>query len=295
LQQIHTLLKNTYYRGVKGVKKRGFIYFNSEKIIDVGEEARPEYDFSELVIDYGFKAYAMHGYSVVASLTNYPFRGIGRIDLTIYSRDELEKIVHAALYELIMNGVSLPATIIRDENEVEAIINVLKRNNIKAIIFAEEGIISKYKGLYSISICGEKLIYEGKIIGDTKKAICKPQTINNECLFLDISDMYTYNLSLIMNFSIYSSDFKQETVIDLLTKPYKVLGIDNGVIEINGRPDIIVYDLREPYNIVPKQHIELVIFRGYPPTQVFIDGDTFFDHGESLVLSKPNIDFILEK
>jgi hypothetical protein len=294
LQQIHTLLKNTYYYGIRGVE-RGFIYFNNEKIIDVGEEARPEYDFSELVIDYGFKAYILHGYSVIASLINYPFRGIGRIDPTMYSRSELEKIVHAALYELIMNGVSLPATIIRDENEARAVISVLKRNNIRAVILAEEGTISEYRGIYNIGIREEKLVYEDKILGDTRKAICKPQTVNNECLFLDISNIHTYNLSLIINLLIYKTGLKQETVIDLLTKPYRVLGIDDGVVRVNGRPDIIVYDLREPYNTVPKQYVETVILRGYPPTQVFINGDTFFDHGESLVLSKPNIDFILEK
>ncbi|WP_245521918.1 hypothetical protein [Staphylothermus hellenicus] len=275
----------------KGID-RGFIYFDNDKIIDTGKEADPIYELSELVIDYEYKALAIHGYSVLTSLSEYPYRGLGvKADLSIFTRDELKKIINAALYELIMNGVTFP--LIYDEY-IDLVIKILKEHNLKAGIIAEEGTVPEYTGLYYIHIRGDNLYYNDEKLGSIKDAICSPEKINSNCLFLDLRNYYTYNLSYIMNILVKSLK-NMFSALEIFAKPYKLIRIDKGYIDKQAKPDIVIYDLREPYLVAPRNHVLLSVLRGYVPSQVFINGDTFFDHGESLVLGKTRIDFILEK
>lgn len=291
MEGIHTLLNNIYVLR-KARIDRGFIYFNNERIIDTGTEAEPEYELSELVIDYEYKALAVHGYSVLVNLSKYPFRGLeDKADFSTFNKEELKKIINAALYELLMNGVTLP--IIHDQH-AELAVKIFREHSLKAIFIVDEGTVPEYSGLYYIYKRGQELVCENKKLGSIKDAACKPDYIRDNCLFLDLTNSYTYNLSLIINKSIKSLN-DVYAVLEIFSKPYQVINIDKGYIDRQAKPDIIIYDLREPYLATPRDYLPASILRGYPPSQVFINGDTFFDHGESLVLTKPKIDFILEK
>lgn len=288
---IHTLLNNVYILKKEGIDK-GFIYFDNDKIIDTGKEADPIYELSELVIDYEYKALAIHGYSVLTNLSGYPYRGLGvKTDLSIFTRDELKKIISAALYELVMNGVTFP--VIYDQY-IDLAIQILKEHSLKAVIIAEEGTVPEYTGLYYVYMRGDNLYYNDEKLGFIRDIICRPEKINNNCLFLDLRDYYTYNVSYVTNI-LFKLSKNIYTVLDVFTKPYQLIKIDNGYIDKQAKPDIVIYDLREPYLVTPRNYISLSVLRGYVPSQVFISGDIFFDHGESLILAKTRIDFILEK
>jgi len=287
---IHTLLNNIFYNGVEGVVE-GFILFNNEKVVDIGERAKPEYELSELVIDYGYRAYALHGYSLAIDPSKYLVRGLNEdLDLSIYSDNELEKIVYAVLYEMYLNGITLPVLF----NELLEIVNrVVKEHSLEAVIVHDEGTLKHYTGIIYVERRGDKLYVNDRELGSFDKLFCTIQRVSSECVFIDISGLPTLNTSTV----IYelSKNIGVNSAIKLLINPYRVLGMDHGVLENGCRPDILVYDLRDSRLTIPRQYVEYVVLRGYPPSQVFVKGDTFFDHGESLVLTPSRIDDILFK
>ncbi|OYT40793.1 MAG: hypothetical protein B6U89_01045 [Desulfurococcales archaeon ex4484_58] len=284
---IHVLLNKILFLS-RGTVYKGFIFFNNEEVIDQGEEPHPEYELSELVISYDYRGFALHGFSLATSLSNYPFRGLNSFDLSTYSVDEIKSFIYAGFYELLMNGVTLP--IIIDEKP-ELVNRVAKEHDLKTIIIHEEGTIKHYQGINYIEIKDEKLYFNGEEIGD-KNIFCTIKSLTEKCSILDISGSVTFNVSSIINYLLIDG-YEMNSIIKLLTRPYKLLGFDHGVIDIKSEPDILVYDLKNSLKTVPYEKAYYSISRGYQPDQVFIQGDLFFDHGEPLVLTPRNIEFIL--
>ena len=281
-----TLINNTYILTGKTVIK-GFLFFDNEKIIDIGTEASPEYELAEYVMDYEYKAVALHGFSVATRLSNYPFRGISDYDLNTFTKEEIKEFIQAGLYELILNGITLP--IIIDEYP-ELVAEVLRHFNINGVIVSDTT-IKTYPGIQYLFVENNIVKYKDEKLGEFNKLFCRVNQVNDECSFLDISDLPTYNLSAI---SLIANQLgREETFMNLITKAYKVLGIDNGVIDKGAKPDIILYDLRDSLKTLPAKSINSIILRGYPPDQVYLGGDIFFDHGESLVFTRTDLSQII--
>ncbi len=282
----HTLLNKILY-GEKDFLK-GYIFFDNEKIIDIGEEPKPEYELAELIYNYEYKSYILHGYSLTTSLTNYPFRGLDKYDLSIYSREELKKFVYTGLFELYMNGVTLPIVI----DEYPDIVNtVAKENGLEIVIIHEEGTIPHYQGIRYLEIVDNKIKELNKSL---KLMKCRPDALLDNCISISISGLPSYNTSLLINI-MYREVGDLNKVLELLYRPYIELGLDKGSLEKNNRPDIIVYDLKTSYKTVPIEYVSNIILRGYAPDQIFVKGDIFFDHGEALSLLPIDISRIVNE
>lgn len=285
---VRTLLNKIIYRA-RDLSK-GYILFNNEKIIDHGEEAPPEYELSEMVIDYHYKAYALHGFSLAVNPMKYLFRGINTsIDLSIYSDDDLKKICLASLYELYMNGVTLPITY---GERVDIVNKVAKEHNLPLAIINEENTLSKYKGLIYIDKKNNELYINDEKLGKHDNVICEFHNISHKCIIIDITNYYTFNTSLIAS-KIYEITRSIEKTMELLVKPYVFLGLDHGIIDKNAYPDIIIYSLKDSKKIIPINEINYIILRGYPPDQVFVKGDIFFDQGEPMVILSVDLSNLL--
>jgi len=82
----------------------------------------------------------------------------------------------------------------------------------------------------------------------------------------------------------------------MLSKPYSLLGFDNGFVDKGSKPDLLVFDLKHSYKSTPISRLDNVLLRGYTPDIVFINADIYFDHGESLVITPIVIDkYLVEK
>jgi len=179
---IHVLLNNIYYRKQHVVEK-GYVFFNNEAIIDLGEEPKPEYDLAELLYDYEYRAYVVHGFSVASGLSNYPFRGLEGFDPASYSDNELEEFIQAGFYELYMNGITLPIII---DARPELVNKVVKENEYKAVIMHERGVLKQYSGIAYIEIDNGILYYMDRRIGLIENIVCRLNEIRDDCHILDI-------------------------------------------------------------------------------------------------------------
>ncbi len=285
---VRTLISKIYYRGKELL--RGFILFDEERIIDHGTEPEPEYELSELVINHEYKAYVVHGFSIALDPLKYPFRGFNEeIDLSIYSVDELKQIGLAAFYELYMNGVTLP--IVYGEH-AEIVNNIAREHNLSLAIIDEDKTLPRYKGVIYLDRRDDKLYLDERELGVYDELICSISRITRNCLAIDVKEFFTLNVSFIAS-KIYEVTGSLTKTIELLVKPYIMLDLDNGYIDKEAKPDILVYSFRDSRKLVPYNKIEYVVLRGYPPDQVFVNGDMFFDKGEPLVLLPVELNTLL--
>lgn len=286
---VRTLLNELYYLSTS--ISRGYILFNNENIIDHGREAKPEYELSELVINYDYRAIALHGFSLAVNPTHYLFRGLADtgFDHTVLSGREKKLLIQAVLYELYQNGVTLP---ILYGEYVDVANKFVKENKLSAVLIVEKDTIPRYKGVYYVDAENNKLYYNDELLGEHDRIVCRLTNINNDCFIIDVTTLPTYNVSVIA-LKIYEHVKEIGDVLRLLTKPYRLLGLDDGVIGLNAKPDLIVYDLRDSRKAIIPTRLNYVILRGYPPDQVFVSGDSFFDHGEPLVIQPVRVDDII--
>ncbi|MET1160196.1 MAG: hypothetical protein ABWW65_04485 [Thermoprotei archaeon] len=286
-----TFFNNIYYLSEKGVEK-GFIFFDNSRIIDIGTTPEPEYEFVEYVNDYDYRAIAMHGFSIAFSPEKYVQRGLDiDIDLSTLSREEFKKIVYALLYELYMNGVTLPILV---SNNVDLIASIAKEYGLSIGVIHEKGVSSKYREIIDIEVSGDNAYYNDQVLGNKKEIFCTINSISSKCRVLLVENMYTLNISIIAHY-VYNKTGSLQKTLKLLTEPYRLLELDNGYISKNSKPDIVVYKLDDSRKSIPLKYVEYVILRGYPPDQVFVNGDSFFDRGEALVLVPISIYDIVTK
>lgn len=270
----------------------GFIYFSNERIIDVGIEPSPGYELSELVINYDYRALAVHGFSIAIDIFKYVFRNNYSNELIdSFSNNELEKIINNVLYELYMNGITLPVIY---GYRIDIVNKVIRENDLD-IVLIHSGELSESHRTHNIIVKNNKLFYNDRELGDLREAICKVDSITNKCIFIDTTNYYSQNTSMILRDLMKENNYGFEQALHLLLKPYVSLGFDNGCIDKNSKPDLVIHDLRNSLKTTPYSLLKNVLLKNYPPDQVFINGDLFFDHGESLVLLQYRIDDILLK
>lgn len=288
---VYTLLNNILYFK-NGEIHSGFIYFNNEKIIDVGTDPSPEYELAELIIDYEHSALAIHGFSIAIDIFKYVFRNnYSEEYLDTFSNNELEKIVNNTLYELYMNGVTLPVIY---GYRIDIVNKVVRENNLKAVLI-HSGELREHDKSHYIITENNKLLYKNNEIGYLNKVLCSPGFITNECIFVDTTNYLSQNVSIILYELIERNNFEIEQALRVLKKPFISLGIDNGQLDTNSKPDVSIHDLRNSLKTIPHRLIKYVLLKGYPPDQVFVNGEMYFDHGESLVLLQQRVNNIVLK
>ena len=271
---IRVLLKNILVPGENEFKNM-YIYIDNDKIADLGEELPVEYEFAELVLDYNSEYIAFPGFSVLVSLTDrYP---------GIYETDSIDKkeLVKAALYELVMNGVTLPVIVDKDTSIVK---HVLKEVEFPAILI-EDYVKEDQNNVYLSGIRKD----DGILIGDTLfgwTEICRPNHIRDNCRLLDLRGLHTYNVSALLNMSSKNS---MDAVSDVLWRPYKALGLGDKKLAKGSRADIVLYKISEPPKLVtPRNYMDL-LRSGYSPDTVIVAGELFIDKNEPLILQAPRI------
>lgn len=288
---VRVLMNNVFY--LKDTISRGFIYFDENSIIEEGSEPQPEYELSELV--YGFKddILVMHGFSVVVSPTRYLYRGLRITDLSVFNKNEIEKLAYSALYELLVNGVTLP--VINDENP-DIIARTLFENGIKGVVIVERGTSRRVGDNIYLERDGVAIYYDDSKLGDLKDLVCQVNNFRRDCFFLDISSEASWNLSTVTYHIVKTTSVDIDSVIRVLTNPYRFLRVDSGKIEKGSKPDLLAYDLKNSFITTPMDALKYVVLRGYPPDYVFLNGDAFVEKKEPLVLIPLNIlDMVIKK
>ncbi len=255
--------------------KNMYIYIDNDKIADLGEELPVEYEFAELVLNYNTEYLAFPGFSVLVSLTDR-YANI----YETYSIDKKE-IVKAALYELIMNGITLPVIM---DSDTPIIKHVLKEVEFPAILI-EDYVKEDQRNVYLSGVRRD----EGILIGDTLfgwSEICRPDHIDDNCKLLDLRGLHTYNVSALLNMSSKNS---MDVVLDVLWRPYKALGLGDKKLAKGSRADIVLYKISEsPKLVTPKNYMDL-LRSGYNPDTVIVAGELFIDKNEPLILQAPRI------
>ena len=287
-----SLLNNAWYISKSGFK-RGFLFLYGSRVADEGEEPLPEYELSELVIDFEGRALVIHGYSLLVDLVEYVFRRIhSNVDLSVLTREEVKKLAEIGLVNAYMSGVTLPVTRTR---YVEAVIDAARENGIRIGVLAERGSLSSNPFVVLFEIDSEKLYFEDKALGNLNEVVCKPQNASSQCILVDARG---YGNTLTAIEEVYMSALSIKEAYEVLTRPYRVVGLDDGYVEKGSTSDLIVYDLRNPLKASPctsEDHLYAVIARSQQPDIVFVSGDVFFEFGENLAIPVSRVDNILIK
>jgi hypothetical protein len=287
-----SLLNNIWYLSRSGFKK-GFVFLYGTRVMDEGEEPVPEYELSELVIDFEGKALIVHGYSLLVDIVEYVFRGVSsNVDLSVLSRDEIKKLAEVGLVNAYISGVTLPVAYTR---HIEAVVNAARENGVRVGILAERGTVSSNPFLVLFEIDSGKLYFEDRVLGTVEKSVCTPHRAGNNCVLVDARG---YGNTLTAVEEVYRSVSSVKEAYEILTKPYRIAGVDEGYVEKGSASDLIVYDLRNPLKASPhsrEDHLYAVMARSQQPDIVFVGGDVFFEFGENLAIPISRVDTILVK
>ncbi|MEM4691227.1 MAG: hypothetical protein QXT88_02620 [Desulfurococcaceae archaeon] len=288
---VKVLLNNVYY--LKDAVYKGFIYFDENSIIEEGSEPDPEYELSELVYEFKENAFILHGFSVIVNPTRYLYRGFNNLEMSVFDEREIEKLVYSALYELIINGVTLP--IIIDEKP-EVVSKILFENGIKGVLIVDRGTSRRIGDNIYLEIDETSIYHEDSRIGYVHDLICRVDNFKSNCVFLDIREEGTWNLSSIIYYIVRSKGVDVENVIRVLTNPYRLLKIDSGKIEKGSKPDLLIYDLKNSFLTTPINMLKYVVLRGYTPDYVFLRGDALVEKREPLELTPLDLlDIVLKR
>lgn len=282
------LLEDTYYLATDMKFYRGFVFIEGDKVVDVGSTPLTEHLLSELHYNFNGKAVVFHGFSVVVSPSSY-LLGEAGIDISVFSNNEVRGLIKVLFYELLMNGVTLPLIYELDERIVKLVIDVAKMLKIPVAIISKKNILENYMNLID-----EKLIYA---IDVSHKGIVQDfciDSIKYGCKYLMLKNIL--NLNAVIATYLGKMENGYDKVIEVLSNPYRLLSIDNGVIDKNSRSHIIVYDARKPLKapMIASNPIA-ILKKGYLPDLVIIDGDIVMEQGIVYIIDENEVTSVLDK
>jgi hypothetical protein len=287
-----SLLNNVWYFSKSGFKK-GFVFLYGSRVMDDGEEPLPEYELSELVMDFEGKALIIHGYSLLVDVVEYVFRGFqSRVDLSVLTRNEIKKLAEVGLVNAYISGVTLPIAYTR---HIEALVDAARENSMRVGVLADRGTVTSNPFLLVFEIDNGRVYFEDKVLGSVDNVICTPQRAMSNCIFIDARG---YGNTLTAIEETFRSIRAVRDAYEVLTKPYKITGLDEGYVEKGCVSDIIVYDLRNPLRTSlheREEHLYTIIARSQQPDIVFIGGDIFYEFGENLAIPITRVDNVLVK
>ncbi|MCC6041423.1 MAG: hypothetical protein LM557_04535 [Desulfurococcaceae archaeon] len=287
-----SLLSNAWYFSKIGFK-RGFVFLYGSRVMDEGEEPLPEYELSELIIDFEGKALILHGYSLLLDIVEYVFRGMkNRVDLSVLSKEEIKELAEVGLVNAYMSGVTLPLAV---TEHVSVLADAARENGVRAGVIAERGTVTTNPFLLVFEVDNERLYYQDKVIGGVDEVLCTPQRVKNTCLIVDARG---YGNTLTAIEEVYRSSHSVKEAYEILTGPYRASGVDEGYVVKGAASDLIVYDLRNPLKAglqSKKDYLYSIIARSQQPDIVFVGGDVFYEFGENLAIPISRVDRVVAK
>ena len=287
-----TLLRNVWYLSSTGFKQ-GYVFINASRVEDAGEgDPPPEYELAELLYDFEGEAVVHHGYSVIADIVEYVFRGLDQPDLSIFTREELRKLASVGLVSSYMSGVTLPIAVTKYP---EIIVDIARENMMRIGLVVERGTIPRSPYILPLEVDNGKVYYEDKVIGEYKWFSCPPTRVDSKCIVVDARG---YGNALTAIEEVFMNMQSYEESIRILTNIYRVVGIDSGYVEKGATSDLVVHDTKNPLKAIPltsSLNLYKLIARSQQPDIVFIGGDVFFEKGENLAIPLVKINEILRK
>lgn len=275
------LIKNTWYLTSTGFKY-GYIFVNGSRVEQADEgEPPPELELAELMYDFNGDAVITHGYSLLVDIVEYNLRGLPRVDLSIYTREELKKLAKVGVVNAYTNGVTLP---VAWTSRPEIVADVARENSIRVGVIAERGVVSRNPFTVLIELDNGQLYVDDRAVGRVDEAICSPRSVSDRCFLIDARG---YGNLTTATEEVYSSARDVDTGYKLLTSLYRVTNIDNGYIEAGSSSDLVIHDLKNPLKSIPiamSENLYRLLSRSQQPDVVFIGGDIFYDHGENLAI-----------
>lgn len=270
------LLKNTYYITAEGWKK-GFIYIEGDRIREDGQEPDPLHELSELQYDAEWKGVVIHGLSAIVDTYEYIGRG-GQVDFSVFSRHELKALAELGLSVALSHGITLPVVL---STHHDVVVNVLKENNLPGIVLWNQEPTTVGNIIY-LQLKNGMVISERGLLGDTKTLICRPSIINEKCVFIDLRGALDPKSAIHMALQ----HAPPERLYNILTEPYRRLGLDNGYTDKNNLSDIVYYRTLNPDTLYPMRSPldAWTIFSRLPqPEVVVVRGEVTYEKGEHLV------------
>ncbi len=278
------LFKNIYMYTVNGLSK-GFIYVEDGVMKDYGLEPRPEYELSELVYDFEYKAIAFYGFSYAIKPSTYPYR-CSYIREGV--RENVEKYIKASLIESIRHGLTYPI-IFDSPAYIDRIIQVLRTTNLKAGIVLDRDSIDYYRKYSSfkniefiildgdLEVCGEDVTCIGM------DDVCSEDNASQSCSLLYIE--YT-TIPYLVYHRLSAKGVSPKQVFKLLTSGYRLLKLGSGFIEKNVIADILVYDLRDLKTPLLRNDPLSIVFRGYPPDIIVLNGEVVVEREYNYIVDE---------
>lgn len=292
VEQIRILLNNTWYLEPDGFKK-GYVFIDGFYIKSTGEEPEPEYELSELQYDFNGYGIVIHGYSVVIDTLEYFFKGFKEIDYSIFTRQELKKIMEATLLRSYISGVTLP---IIETPFIDIVMDIARENSLKVGVITEEGSgrDTVDRNVFFLTRRNNGLYYGDKLLGEIKE-ICKPSDVDQECLVIDTRGYGAVSTAIEIVFKKLGDP---SLAYRVLTNPYRLLRVDNGFVQASSSADLLIHDLREPLKSFPIYRPEQcyeVLWRTSTPDMVLVNGNVIYERGENLVFSLSKLHEIIGK
>ncbi|AFL66967.1 hypothetical protein [Desulfurococcus amylolyticus] len=287
---IRVLLSNLWFPSRDGVVK-GVIFLENGKIGFIGETPEPEHELSELQYDFQGHAIALHGFSAIVDLVEYPFRRLGINDFSTLSRDELERLAEVGFANALANGITMPIVYTEHLKPVEKISREL---GIKVVIIHEGEVVEK-SGLYYLLVKEGNIYFNDEKIGVLSDITCSPQRITEKCRIMDLRSTGSTISSLSI---LYESGVDSGRLYRILVEPYRITRVGEGVIDVNEIADLQVIDLGNPLKASIIRHEDdfwATVSRFMDPDIVFVNGESYYERGEHLVVPVKNITGILDK
>ncbi|MEM3926841.1 MAG: hypothetical protein QXU13_04605 [Desulfurococcaceae archaeon] len=290
IEQVKILFNNTWYLEPGGFRK-GFIFVDGLFVKSTGAEPEPEYEFSELSYDLGGYGVVVHGYSMIIDTLEYFLKGFR--DYSIFTKQELKKIMEASLLRSYVSGVTLP---IVETPFVDLVMDIAREYSFRigVIVRHDDRYDFMDKNILFIVKKNNNLYSNDKVITQAN-SVCKPEDVSPDC---NIIDARGYG-ALFTGIEIVFKRLRNPLLAyRLLTNPYRLLSVDDGFVQSGASADLLVYDLKDPLKSLPLSDPEQcyeVLSRTSTPDIVVVNGNVVYERGENLVFTLSKLHEIVGK
>lgn len=289
-ESVRVLFSNLWFPVKTGVVK-GCIFIEKGRIGFIGEHPEPEHELSELQYDFQGYAMALHGFSTVVDVVEYPLRRLRVGDLSVLSRDELKTVAEVGLINAVSNGITMP--IIHSDHS-EAAVEAARELGVPLIVI-HGGEARVHGGIHSFTLRNGRLYVDDKPLGPLDDVLCSPLSTRSTCRIMDLRSAGSTPQPLAI---LHSAGVDAVRLYRILTEPYRLIGAGEGYVDRGETADLQVVDLRNPVKasiIRGEEDFWSTASRFTSPDLVLIHGEVVYEKGEYLIKPLRSITGILGK
>ncbi|MCY0868416.1 MAG: hypothetical protein OWQ48_04200 [Desulfurococcus sp.] len=286
---VRVLLGNLWFPTREEVVK-GYIFVENGRVGFTGSSIEPEHELSELQYDFQGWGLALHGFSAIVDIVEFPLRMLGVKDTSILSRSEVEMLAEAGFANAIASGVTMPIAFTR---HAEVVLSVARRLGVKVAVVSSRGVLSDTTG-YIFELENSVLSFRDSVLGYYSDVVCTPRSLKPSCRILDLRGAG----STLQVLAAFIDSMDSRGFYRLLTEPYRITGESTGFIEAGSPADIQVVDLRNPLKasiIESEAGYWSTLSRFMPPDIVLVNGEVVYEKGEHIAVVLKDLTRILEK